>query len=233
MNAKQKWILGAAALVLLLVIAGFGYQELKKAASAQNMASLGTESGDEQDAGAKSEENQKDESQSSQPDSSEESGQQQGETEEKQEEKTQYQQAPDFTVWNQAGEQVSLREILEGKPAVVNFWTSKCPPCKEEMPDFQEVYEKLGDKLQFIMVDGVGCMGETEESGKAYVEEQAFSFPVYYDLEMSAVITYGIQAFPTTYLINEKGELVAGGSGMLSKENLLAILEEYLGVTGA
>ena len=209
-------------MALLLVIAGFGYQELKKEVSAQNIASLGTEADGEQDAGSKGEENQNGESHSGQPDDSEENSRQQEETEENQEEKTQYQQAPDFTVWNQAGEQVSLREILEGKPAVINFWTSKCPPCKEEMPDFQEVYEELGDKLQFIMVDGVGCMGETEESGKAYVEEQGFSFPVYYDLEMSAVITYGIQAFPTTYLINEKGELVAGGSGMLSKENLLS-----------
>lgn len=42
---------------------------------------------------------------------------------------------------------------------MINFWTSKCPPCKEEMPDFEDVYQEMKDKVQFIMVDSVGCMG--------------------------------------------------------------------------
>ena len=153
MNAKQKWILGAVAFLLLLVIAGFGYQELQKEAERQ------AEKQAEADEDAAQEEK----------------------------EATEYAEAPDFTVWDQDGNQTSLKEILEGKPAVINFWTSKCPPCKEEMPDFEEVYQEMKDQVQFIMVDSVGCMGETEESGRAYVEEQGFTFPVYYDLEMDAV----------------------------------------------
>lgn len=116
----------------------------------------------------------------------------------------------------------------EGKPAVINFWTSKCPPCKEEMPDFEELYQKMKDQVQFIMIDGVGCMGETEETGKAYVEEQGFTFPVYYDRKMEAVINYGIQAFPTTYILNSEGRLVTGGRGMLSKDNLQGLLDQVM-----
>ena len=97
-------------------------------------------------------------------------------SQEEEKEATEYAEAPDFTVWDQDGNQTSLKEILEGKPAVINFWTSKCPPCKEEMPDFEDVYQDMKDKVQFIMVDSVGCMGETEESGRAYVEEQGFTF---------------------------------------------------------
>ena len=78
----------------------------------------------------------------------------------------------------------------------------------------------MGEEIQFIMLDGVGCMGETEESGKAYVEEQGFTFPVYYDLEMDAVMTYGIQAFPTTFFIDKDGNLAAGRTGILTKELL-------------
>ena len=96
------------------------------------------------------------------------------------------------------------------------------------MPDFEELYQELKDQVQFIMVDGIGCMGETEESGRAYVEEQGFSFPVYYDKEMDAVITYGIQAFPTTYILNSNGELVTGGSGMISKATLQELLNEVV-----
>lgn len=194
MNAKQKWILGAVAFLLLLVIAVFGYQELQKEAERQ------AEKQAEADEDAAQEEK----------------------------EATEYAEAPDFTVWDQDGNQTSLKEILEGKPAVINFWTSKCPPCREEMPDFEEMYQEMKDQVQFIMVDGVGCMGETEESGRAYVEEQGFTFPVYYDKEMDAVINYGIQAFPTTYILNSEGRLVTGGSGMISRETLQELLDEVM-----
>ena len=194
MNAKQKWILGAVAFLLLLVIAGFGYQELQKEAERQ------AEKQAEADEDAAQEEK----------------------------EATEYAEAPDFTVWDQDGNQTSLKEILEGKPAVINFWTSKCPPCREEMPDFEEMYQEMKDQVQFIMVDGVGCMGETEESGRAYVEEQGFTFPVYYDKEMDAVINYGIKAFPTTYILNSEGRLVTGGSGMISRETLQELLDEVM-----
>ena len=209
MNAKQKWIMGAVAFFLLLVIGAFGYQELQKEAERQREMELAKQ---EEDMSAEdaSGETTEDENQS-------------------QEETAEYADAPDFTVWDQEGTQTSLKEILEGKPAVINFWTSKCPPCREEMPDFEELYQELKDQVQFIMVDGIGCMGETEESGRAYVEEQGFSFPVYYDKEMDAVITYGIQAFPTTYILNSNGELVTGGSGMISKATLQELLNEVVG----
>lgn len=208
MNAKQKWIMGAVAFFLLLVIGAFGYQELQKEAERQREMELAKQ---EEDMSAEdaSGEITEDENQS-------------------QEETAEYADAPDFTVWDQEGTQISLKEILEGKPAVINFWTSKCPPCREEMPDFEELYQELKDQVQFIMVDGIGCMGETEESGRAYVEEQGFSFPVYYDKEMDAVITYGIQAFPTTYILNSNGELVTGGSGMISKATLQELLDEVV-----
>ena len=198
MNAKQKWILGVAAFVLLLVIAGFGYQELQKEAKRQERSQTGKQIQTEE----------------------------QTRTEEKK--GTEYAKAPDFIMWDQQGDQTSLQEILEGKPAVINFWTSKCPPCKEEMPDFEELYQEIKDQVQFIMVDGVGCMGETEESGRAYVEEQGFTFPVYYDLEMDGVLNYGIRAFPTTYILNGEGRLVTGGSGMITKETLQELLEQVM-----
>ena len=200
--------MGAVAFFMLLVIGAFGYQELQKEAERQREMELAKQ---EEDMSAEdaSGEITEDENQS-------------------QEETAEYADAPDFTVWDQEGTQTSLKEILEGKPAVINFWTSKCPPCREEMPDFEELYQELKDQVQFIMVDGIGCMGETEESGRAYVEEQGFSFPVYYDKEMDAVITYGIQAFPTTYILNSNGELVTGGSGMISKATLQELLNEVV-----
>lgn len=224
MNAKQKWILGAVALVLLLVIAGFGYQELQKEAERQAKSQTEEQVQTEE----QTKEQAQTEEQTGTEKLSEETREKETASQEEEKESTEYTEAPDFTVWDQDGKQTSLKEILEGKPAVINFWTSKCPPCKEEMPDFEEVYQEMKDQVQFIMVDSVGCMGETEESGRAYVEEQGFTFPVYYDLGMDAVINYGIQVFPTTYILNGEGRLVTGGRGMISKDTLQELLEQVM-----
>lgn len=128
--------------------------------------------------------------------------------------------APDFTVYDGEGETVTLLSLLDG-PAIVNFWASTCPPCREEMPDFQAAYEEYGDRITFVMVDGVGSMmNETQEAGASYVAEQGFTFPVYFDNDRDAVTQYGITAFPTTYFIGEDGTVVAGARGMLDAATL-------------
>lgn len=128
------------------------------------------------------------------------------------------QMAPDFTVEDAEGNPVKLSELF-GKPIVLNFWASWCPPCKSEMPDFQTVYEELGEQIQFVMVDLVGGR-ETRESGEAYVAEQNFTFPVYYDMEGEAATTYYVQSIPTSYFINAEGYLVTYAQGMIDEETL-------------
>lgn len=136
------------------------------------------------------------------------------------EEQTQTVAAPDFTVYDAEGNEVTLSSLL-GKPAVLNFWASTCPPCRAEMPHFQAAYEELGEDVTFIMIDGVGSMnGETQEAGEAYIQEEGYTFPVYFDTDQNAVYTYGISAFPTTYFIGADGSLVARGMGQLSEEAL-------------
>ena len=89
------------------------------------------------------------------------------------------------------------------------------------MPHFQAAYEELGEDVAFIMIDGVGSMnGETQEAGEPYIQEEGYTFPVYFDTEQNAVYTYGISAFPTTYFIDADGNLVARGMGQLSEEAL-------------
>lgn len=136
--------------------------------------------------------------------------------------------APDFTVYDADSNEVSLSSLL-GKPAVLNFWASTCPPCRAEMPHFQAAYEELGEDVTFIMIDGVGSMnGETQEAGETYIQEEGYTFPVYFDTDQDAVYTYGISAFPTTYFIDADGNLVARGMGQLSEEALQQGLDMIL-----
>ena len=92
------------------------------------------------------------------------------------------------------------------------------------MPEFHEVYEEIGDEVQFVMVDCVGVyVGgsmETQEKGQAYIEEQKFTFPVYFDRDMDAVNTYGITSFPTTYFLDKDGNLVTYALGAIDRDTL-------------
>lgn len=126
--------------------------------------------------------------------------------------------APDFTVYDKDGNEVKLSQY-KGKPIVLNFWASWCPPCKSEMPDFQEKYEELGDKVQFLMINSTGGR-ETVDTAFAFIDEKEYTFPVMFDTKMSAATAYGVYSLPTTYFIDSNGNVVAGASGALSAENL-------------
>ncbi len=131
--------------------------------------------------------------------------------------------APDFTVYDLDGRTVKLSDFC-GKPIVVNIWASTCGPCKAEMPDFQEAYEKYGGEVQFLMVNYIGFYGETVESGQGYVDGQGYTFPVYFDSDHDAARTYGINSIPFTMFINEDFELYTYLRGMTDFETI----EKYI-----
>ncbi|TCS79303.1 TlpA family protein disulfide reductase [Pectinatus cerevisiiphilus] len=127
--------------------------------------------------------------------------------------------APDFTVVDSAGKQVKLSS-LRGKPIVLNFWASWCPPCKKEMPEFDNVYKQEGKDVLFMMVDLVDGQRETQEKGSAYIKEQGFSFPVYFDIKREGMDKYGIAAIPSTFFIDRDGYIVTSAQGAIDASAL-------------
>ena len=127
--------------------------------------------------------------------------------------------APDFVVYDAAGTPVRLSSYM-GKPIVVNFWASWCGPCKMEMPDFNEKYLALGDEVQFMMVNMTDGYRETVDKAAAFVADQGYSFPVFYDTESNAAMTYGASSLPTTYFIDAQGHAVARAVGAIDAATL-------------
>ena len=127
---------------------------------------------------------------------------------------------PDFTVMDASGKEVKLSDF-RGKPTVVNFWASWCGPCKSEMPDFDAVYQEMGDEIHFLMVNMTDGGQETLAGAQKFIADSGYTFPVYYDTQYSAAMAYGVTSLPTTYFFDAKGYGVAYAIGAIGKEDLL------------
>lgn len=125
----------------------------------------------------------------------------------------------DFVVVDENGEERTLQSFI-GKPIVLNFWASWCPPCKAELPDFQDAYEKYGTQVEFVMVNLTDGVRETEDVAKDYMNTNGYTLPVYFDINQDAVNAYSIYSIPTTYFINKDGEMVTSVKGMIDSETL-------------
>lgn len=140
----------------------------------------------------------------------------QGASEETQPSEEAVQTAPDFTVYDADGNEVKLSDFF-GKPIVLNFWASWCPPCKSEMPHFEAAYLSNPD-VQFLMVNVTSS--DNMDDAKNYIAEQGFTFPVLFDTTGEAGYVYQATSLPTTYFLDARGRLVTYAVGALSAESL-------------
>lgn len=136
--------------------------------------------------------------------------------------------APDFTVYDQDGNPVQLSERVGEKPAVLNFWASWCGPCKSEMPDLEQIYSEYSDRVDFLMINMTDGSRETMESANDFIQQSGYTFPVYYDSDMSAAAAYSVYSIPMTFIIDAEGNLNAYARGAISYEALRDALDNLL-----
>ena len=127
--------------------------------------------------------------------------------------------APDFEVLDNDGNTVRLSDF-RGKPVVLNFWATWCPPCKAELPDFDRSAATYGDEVTFLMVNLTDGGRDTVSGVREFVAANSYTFPVYFDTRYSAANAYRVSSIPTTYFINAEGEIVSYKVGMVSASEL-------------
>ena len=88
------------------------------------------------------------------------------------------------------------------------------------MPDFNRVFEDIGDEVHFMMISIVDGTRETRESAEAVITQHGYSFPVYFDMGQGAATAFGIRSLPTTLFIDAEGNVVTLAEGAISEEML-------------
>lgn len=115
--------------------------------------------------------------------------------------------APDFTLTDMNGKQVRLSD-LRGQKVLINFWTTWCKYCREEMPVLQKFYEQTKDKNWQVLMVNITSSERNLSDVENYLKENQFTFPVLLDKDGSVAAIYGINSIPTSFILNEKGEVV-------------------------
>ncbi len=112
--------------------------------------------------------------------------------------------APDFTLISTDGETFTLSE-LRGTPVIVNFWATWCPPCRAEMPAFEEVWQRYG--RGDVLVLGVN-QGESSGAVVGFARNYIrTSFPLLLDQRTEVGAIYGVRALPTTVFVDREGRI--------------------------
>ena len=113
------------------------------------------------------------------------------------------QKAPEITLPGMTGKTVKLSDF-RGQVVMVNFWASWCQPCRTEMPLIEDIYNKY-KKIGFTVL-GVN-VDENPKAGKKMLKEIPVSFPVVFDSDNKMIEKYEVQAMPSTYMVDRKGNI--------------------------
>lgn len=120
--------------------------------------------------------------------------------------------APDFTLQDLNGEQVSLKDYL-GKNIILNFWATWCGYCKYQFPFMQEIYEKYSASgLAVLAIND----RESSEKAAAYIRANGFTFTVLLDKNSAVNQLYCVPALPSTMFIDANGIIKLGKAGAFS-----------------
>ncbi len=142
----------------------------------------------------------------------------------------------DFTLIDQFGNSHTLSDY-QGKVVFLNFWATWCSPCRSEMADIQALYEAYGENTGDVIILGV-CFPSDEnaytqegtvQEVTAFMSDSGYTYPTLMDVSGSLLYSYGISAFPTTFMIDVDGSVYGYLAGAMTYEIMESIIAQTQG----
>lgn len=126
--------------------------------------------------------------------------------------------APDFELQTFDGQTVQLSDF-KGRPVLINFWASWCPPCKEETPDLIAAYNELRD-INAVFI-GIGTQDDTDKL-RQFAGEYQIPYLVVEDPLGKVSNQYRVLGMPTTFLVDQQGILRKVINGVVTRAQVIA-----------
>ncbi|MFH1502195.1 MAG: TlpA disulfide reductase family protein [Candidatus Eisenbacteria bacterium] len=120
--------------------------------------------------------------------------------------------APDFTLPNLAGEDVTLSELLKEGPVIVDFWATWCKPCIKAFPDLQKVFDNYRDcglRVLAVSIDGPRSSSKVG----SLIKSKGNTFEVLLDPSQKVAKKLHVTSVPRTVLINTDGKITYAVTG--------------------
>lgn len=133
------------------------------------------------------------------------------------------QPAPDFSLTGLDGAKHQLTEY-KGRVTFVNFWATWCGPCRVELPTLEKFMAQQGDKGAMVLAVNAG---ETTDQINSYFKENDISgLNVLLDANIEVYTAYGINALPTTFVVDQQGVIRFRHFGMLREEDIKGYMDK-------
>ena len=134
-------------------------------------------------------------------------------------------QAPDFELTDSNGRKAKLSDY-KGKVVLLNFWATWCGPCKLEIPwfvDFEKRYKDQGFAVLGVSMDEDGW-----DAVKPYIEDKQVNYRVMVATDAVAQLYGGVEALPTTFMIDRDGKIASTHIGLVMKKDYEDEIAELL-----
>ena len=135
-------------------------------------------------------------------------------------------QAPDFEVTLFDGSSLRLSDQIGERSVVLNFWFPSCPPCRAEMPDFEDAWQQLkGEDVLFLGLF-VPQGFDSEQDARDFVQELGLTYQFATDNMAQITLEYRLAYFPTTIFIDKAGRLFRSEISVLHAEKITRIVRD-------
>jgi len=133
--------------------------------------------------------------------------------------------APAFTLVSTDGKDISL-DKYKGKVVIIDFWATWCGPCRKGIPDLIALQNEFGND---IVVIGISLDTDSKDNVVPFMQQIGINYPVAYGTLEVTQQYGGVEAIPTSFVINKNGEIVDQHVGLVPKSEYADLINKLLG----
>lgn len=132
---------------------------------------------------------------------------------------------PDFTLQSTDGKEIKLSDY-KGKIVVLDFWATWCGPCRKGIPDLISIQNEFPNE---VVILGVSLDMQTKADVVPFMKKMGINYPIVYGNVEVTQLYGGIEAIPTSFIIDQKGNITAQHVGLVAKSEYTSKIKKLLG----